>query len=182
MVGAEKLKTKKNAIHQASGCFDIKLELQEDVDAPAGRMIIHKTYNGALVGSAKGQMLSKRVEGGATTYSAVEEISATLTGKTGTFTLIHNGFMCQQERKLEVHVLPSSGTGQLTNISGTLEIIQEAANTSMRLNINYKIHYQLHHLTFFYRSFLCSIAQTVSSKNSFVQGVTKFRQNEVNVL
>lgn len=109
----------------ATGSFDVKLDPQEDSDAPAGRMIIHKTYNGDLVGTAKGQMLSKRVEGGAAAYSAVEEVSATLAGKAGTFTLIHNGFMSQQERKLDVYVLPGSGTGELSNISGTLEIVQE---------------------------------------------------------
>ncbi|WP_236701277.1 DUF3224 domain-containing protein [Thalassomonas viridans] len=108
----------------ATGSFDIKLEPQKDSDAPAGRMIIRKTYNGDLAGTAIGQMLSKRTKGGAAAYSAVEEVSATLAGKTGSFTLIHYGFMSQQERKLEVYVLPGSGTGELSNISGTLDIIQ----------------------------------------------------------
>lgn len=109
----------------ATGTFDVVMEPQSDSAAPAGRMIIHKTYSGDLVGTASGQMLSKRVEGGAAAYAAVEEVSATLAGKTGTFTLIHNGYMSQQERKLDVYVLPGSGAGELSNISGTLDIIQE---------------------------------------------------------
>ncbi len=109
----------------ATGTFEVKLEPQEDSDAPAGRMIIRKKYSGDLLGSGIGQMLSKRTEGGTAAYSAVEEFSGSVAGKNGSFTLIHNGFISPQTQKLEVYVLRGSGTGDLANISGTLDIIQE---------------------------------------------------------
>lgn len=58
----------------ATGSFEVKLEPQEDSDAPAGGMIIHKTYSGVLVGTAIGQMLSKRVEGSSTAYSRINGV------------------------------------------------------------------------------------------------------------
>lgn len=113
---------------KATGSFEVSLEPQEDPETPAGRMLIHKTYSGDLSGTAIGQMLSKRVESGAAAYSAVEEVSATLEGKTGSFTLIHNGFMSPEARDLNVYVLPGSGTDELSTISGTLDINQKGKN------------------------------------------------------
>lgn len=109
----------------ATGTFEVKLEPQDDSDAPAGRMIIRKKYSGDLLGSGLGQMLSKRTKSGGAAYSAVEEFSGSVAGKNGSFTLIHNGFMSPQTQKLEVYVLQGSGTGDLANISGTLDITQK---------------------------------------------------------
>lgn len=121
----------------ASGSFEIALEPQQDTEAPAGRMIIRKSYSGGLVGSGIGQMISKRTSGGAAAYSAVEEFSGSLAGKQGAFTLIHSGFMSAEEQRLDIYVLPGSGTDELANISGTLEIVQKDGIHS------YILHYQL---------------------------------------
>ena len=48
----------------AKGTFEVNLEPQKDENTPAGRMIIAKTYNGDLIGSGIGQMISKRTAGG----------------------------------------------------------------------------------------------------------------------
>ena len=129
--------TEKETKMTATGSFDVKMEPQKDTDAPAGRMLIRKEYSGDLVGSGIGQMLSKRTSGGAAAYSAVEEFSGSVVGKKGSFTLIHNGFMTPDTQKLEVYVLPGSGSGELTSISGNLEIIQE--NGGHKYVFNYEL-------------------------------------------
>lgn len=109
----------------ASGTFEINLEPQVDEMAPAGRMILNKTYSGGLEGAGTGQMISKRTEKGASAYSAIEEFEGILEGRSGAFTLIHIGYMSAEEQSLEVEILDGSGTGELDKISGSLQIIQE---------------------------------------------------------
>ena len=109
----------------ASGAFEINLDPQADELAPAGRMIMNKIYSGGLEGAGAGQMISKRTEKGASAYSAVEEFDGVLDGRSGTFTLIHTWYMTAEEQSLEVKVLEGSGTGELEEISGSLQIIQE---------------------------------------------------------
>lgn len=116
---------KPDQIKSASGAFEINLEPQKDEEAPAGRMIIHKKYSGDLEGTGIGQMLSKRTEKGASAYSAIEEFEGSLAGKNGSFTLVHNGYMSAGKQSLEVKVLEGSGKGELEDISGALQIIQE---------------------------------------------------------
>ncbi len=86
----------------ASGSFEVVLEPQRDQQAPAGRMLIKKRYSGDLNGKGLGQMISKRTEGGASAYSAVEEVEGRLGHKSGSFTLIHSGYMDSQTRELKV--------------------------------------------------------------------------------
>ena len=121
----------------ATGSFKITMEPQVDENAPAGRMIINKEYSGGLVGTGVGQMISKRTESGSAVYSAIEEFEGTLDGKTGSFTLIHNGFMSKETQSLEIGILIGSGGGELENISGSLEIIQE--NESHQYVLDYEL-------------------------------------------
>jgi len=109
----------------AEGKFEISLEPQNDENAPAGRLIINKQYSGGLAGTGTGQMISKRTEGGVAVYYAIEEFEGSLDGKSGSFTLVHSGFMSAQTQSLEVLILEGSGSGELVNISGSLTIIQE---------------------------------------------------------
>jgi len=109
----------------ASGTFEVHLEPQKDDYAQAGRMIISKTYTGALEGTGIGQMISKQTNNGIAVYSAIEEFDGKVNGKAGGFTLIHNGYMSSEGQSLEVKILEASGSGQLENISGELEIIQK---------------------------------------------------------
>jgi hypothetical protein len=109
----------------ANGSFEITMEPQPDEDAPAGRMIINKQYSGGMVGTGIGQMVSKRTETGTAAYFAVEEFDGTLDGKTGSFTLLHSGFMSPDDRVLVVNIMEGSGAGELENISGSLDIIME---------------------------------------------------------
>ncbi|MFT6406869.1 MAG: hypothetical protein ACJAQ6_000279 [Arenicella sp.] len=75
-------------------------------------------------GSGVGQMLSKRTSGGTAVYVAIEGFEGVLDGKRGSFTLLHNGFMSADEQSLDATVVQVSGTDELENISGSMQIDQ----------------------------------------------------------
>lgn len=109
----------------ANGTFEVSLRPQKDADFPVGRMLIEKTYAGDMQGSGIGQMISKRTEGGAAAYYAVEEFSGSVSGKSGAFTLVHQGYMDSNTQSLDVSILEGSGSGELLKISGSMRIIQD---------------------------------------------------------
>lgn len=107
----------------AKGQFEIKMDPQTD-EVPAGRFTLDKTYEGGMVGKGSGQMISKRIEGGAAIYFAIEEFAGSVDGKNGAFTLAHKGFMNKETQRLEIDILEGSGSEDLVGISGTLSIQQ----------------------------------------------------------
>ena len=110
----------------ASGTFDVKLTPQKDEgigDLTVGRMSIDKQYHGDLEASGLGQMLAgmgEVKESG--TYVAIERVRGTLHGRTGTFAVHHLGIMTRGAQQLVIAVVPDSGTGDLTGITGTMTI------------------------------------------------------------
>jgi hypothetical protein len=110
---------------RASGEFDVKLTPgPEDKESGVGRMTADKQYRGDLAGTARGEMLSviTPVQGSAV-YVAIERVSGTLRGRTGTFMLHHRGVMTRGAPDLDIAVVPDSGTGQLAGIGGKMQII-----------------------------------------------------------
>ncbi len=95
------------------------------VDNQAGlaRMSIEKQFHGTLEGTSKGEMLSAgtTVKDSAG-YVALERVSGTLAGNTGTFVLQHSATMNRGTPQLSIKVVPDSGTGQLTGLSGEMAI------------------------------------------------------------
>lgn len=113
-------------MNHASGTFEVKLLPQTDDksgDATLGRMTIDKTFHGDLEGTSKGQMLTGMTEvKGSAGYVAIEKVSGTLHGRTGTFILQHTGTMNRGVPQLIITVVPDSGTGQLTGLVGNLTV------------------------------------------------------------
>ena len=111
----------------ATGTFDVKLSVQADDkvgDPSVGRMSIDKVYHGDLEATSKGQMLSTITEvKGSAGYVAIERVTGTLQGHTGSFSLQHNATMNRGVPELNVIVIPDSGTGQLVGLTGKLNII-----------------------------------------------------------
>ena len=111
----------------ASGTFDVKVIPQpadEKVGDPTvGRLAIDKQFHGDLEATSKGQMLAvgTAVKGSAG-YVAMERVSGTLHGRTGTFALQHSGTMTRGTPQLNVTVIPDSGTGELVGLAGKMEI------------------------------------------------------------
>ena len=112
---------------QASGSFEVKLSPQplaeSDEGSLLGRMSIAKSFYGDLQGTSRGEMLmaGTAVKGSAG-YVAVERVSGSLQGRTGTFVLQHTGVMNRGAPHLMVTVVPDSGTRELTGLAGTLAI------------------------------------------------------------
>lgn len=111
----------------ATGTFDVKVAplAFEDVaaDSNLGRMSLDKQFHGDLEATSKGQMLTAGTSvKGSAAYVAVERVSGTLNGRSGSFVLQHTGTMNRGALKLLVTVVPDSGTGQLAGLSGTMTI------------------------------------------------------------
>lgn len=112
----------------ALGSFDVKMSPQAMADsatsAALGRMSIDKQFHGDLEATSKAEMLAAQtgVKGSAG-YVAMELVSGTLQGRTGTFVLQHSGTMTRGAPQLSVTVVPDSGTGQLVGLVGKMEII-----------------------------------------------------------
>ncbi|MCB9138334.1 MAG: DUF3224 domain-containing protein [Caldilineaceae bacterium] len=64
------------------------------------------------------------VEGSAG-YTAVEQVRGALHGREGSFVLQHYGIMADGEQRLILEIVPDSGTGELTGISGSMTIDAE---------------------------------------------------------
>jgi hypothetical protein len=111
----------------ASGRFDVKLKPQatddKAEDATLGRMSIDKQFHGDIEGTSKGQMLTAGTDvKGSAGYVAIERVSGTLQGRSGTFVLQHSGTMTRGAAQLSVTVVPDSGTGQLVGLTGKMAI------------------------------------------------------------
>ena len=113
---------------QAAGSFDVKITPLDPAfkfdENPYTRFSIDKQFHGDLEAASKGEMLAGGSPAkGAGGYVAVERVSGSLRGRTGTFVLQHNATMRHGSYQLNVIVVPDSGTGQLAGLSGTMQII-----------------------------------------------------------
>jgi hypothetical protein len=112
---------------RASGTFEVKLSPQAPDDKsknPAiGRMLIDKQFHGDLEATSKGQMLTAgtAVKGSAG-YVAIEQVSGTLHGRSGSFVLQHSGTMTSGAAQLAIAVVPDSGTDELAGLAGKMDI------------------------------------------------------------
>ena len=109
----------------ASGSFEVQInpQAQDDVEGSTlGRMSIDKQFHGDLEGTGKGEMLTAGTDTGSAVYVAIERVTGTLQGRSGTFVLVHHGTMTRDAQQLTITVVPDSGTGQLVGLAGTMAI------------------------------------------------------------
>jgi hypothetical protein len=119
----------------AKGTIEVKLNPQTPdgkfEDATMGRMTIDKQFHGDLDATSKGQMLSAMTEvKGSAGYVAMERVTGTLQGRSGSFVLQHSASMTRGVPQLSVTVVPDSGTGQLVGLTGKMDIIIAAGKHS----------------------------------------------------
>jgi len=109
---------------KASGAFEVQLTPPSDGAGSAlGRMMIAKTFHGDLTAASEGQMLTAMTDvQGSAGYVALERVTGTLHGRTGTFVLQHSGTMNRGAPHLVITVVPDSGTGELTGLAGAMTI------------------------------------------------------------
>ena len=116
---------------KVKGEFEVKLnELKGYVEGKEGitlgRRSLDKTFHGKLSGESKGEMLSTFTpKKGSAGYVAIEQFTGDLEGKSGSFVLQHFGTMAKGKERLILEVVPDSGTGDLSGISGEMKIIRD---------------------------------------------------------
>lgn len=110
-----------------TGKFDVKMTPQApdegDTTGVPGRMVLDKRYHGDLDATSRGQMLAAQTTvKGSAGYVAIEQVTGTLQGRSGSFMLQHMGIMNRGAGSLSITVIPDSGTGELADIAGTMSI------------------------------------------------------------
>jgi hypothetical protein len=125
---------------QAIGTFEVTVKpLPEDQKVPGvavGRLSIDKEWRGDLVGTSKGEMMTADTTvKGSGGYVAVEAMTVSLKGRSGTFALMHHATMKNGgDFRMLINVVPDSGTGDLTGLTGNLEIIIEGSKHSYKFD------------------------------------------------
>ncbi|RZL40230.1 MAG: DUF3224 domain-containing protein [Rubrivivax sp.] len=108
-----------------SGEFSVGMAAR-DAEGPSpaiGRMLLDKQYHGALQAHGAGQMLATHGSvAGSAAYVALETVTGSLQGREGSFALVHRGLMERGTPTLEIAVVPDSGTGALSGLSGRMAI------------------------------------------------------------
>jgi hypothetical protein len=112
----------------ARGPFEVKLTPQAADERSAaaflGRLNLDKAFHGDLDATSVGQMLAAR--GGkpeSAGYVAIEQVTGTLHGRSGSFMLQHSGHSSPAGQSLSINVIADSGTGDLAGLSGTMTIV-----------------------------------------------------------
>lgn len=113
--------------HHAEGPFEVKMNpLPADGGSEAvalGRMALDKRYRGDLEATSVGQMLALHGdEKGSAGYVAIERISGSLQGRSGSFAAQHFGLMDRGDKTLRIDIIPDSGRGELVGIRGHMDI------------------------------------------------------------
>jgi hypothetical protein len=114
------------AMQHATGTFEVTITPAGNDSADGvtlGRMTVTKTFAGPLTARSQGDMLTGAgTVAGSAAYVMIERVMGTLDGKAGSFALAHIGVMDRGKPDLRVMIVPDSGSGGLTGISGTLVI------------------------------------------------------------
>jgi len=110
--------------HHAHGTFTVDVRPLAPPPAEGlSRFSIDKQIHGDLEGTTEGEMFSGGdYRLGAAGYVAIEVVTGVLQGKRGTFALQQMATMDANGPKMNVIVVPGSGTGELKGISGTFTI------------------------------------------------------------
>ncbi len=120
----------------ATGSFEVKLTPQQSTsetepDPTRGRMSIDKHFHGTLEGTSLGEMLTGgNPAAGSAGYVAIERVTGTLDGKTGSFLLQHSATMHAGQFSLTITVIPGSGTGDLVGLAGSMNILMDGGKHS----------------------------------------------------
>ncbi|HEV7993265.1 MAG TPA: DUF3224 domain-containing protein [Gemmatimonadaceae bacterium] len=108
----------------ATGSFDVTITKQETApDAAVARNLLYKEFHGELEAIAHGEMLAAfEPLTNAGVYVAIDRVSGTLHGKSGSFIIAHRGIANADGQTLDIVIVAGTGTGQLAGITGTLGI------------------------------------------------------------
>jgi hypothetical protein len=86
-------------------------------------MSLDKTFSGDLVATSQGEMLAFRsTVPGSAGYVALEVVTGTLHGRSGSFVLQHSSTMTRGVPTQSITVVPDAATGDLLGLTGSLVI------------------------------------------------------------
>ena len=88
------------------------------------RVAIEKRFSGSFEGTGSGEMLSAVAGSGSSAYVAIERVSGTLQGRSGSFVLQHSGSVARGSVSYTIEVVPDTGTDELAGISGRMQVHQ----------------------------------------------------------
>ena len=108
----------------------------EGGDGPVriGRVTLHKSFSGPLTGTSVLAMTSVAVGEAPVGYVALELVTGTLDGRSGSFVLQHTGVVEESAAPPNGVVLPGTGTGELAGLSGTMTIEHEESGAVLVLD------------------------------------------------
>lgn len=113
----------------ATGTFDVSITPVPPAEGAApdatGRMTLSKTFHGGIEGTAEGEMLGLMGPDRSGAYVAMERVRGAVDGRAGTFALVHRGIMDKGAQELLITVVPGSGTGDLTGLTGVFHLTIE---------------------------------------------------------
>ncbi|GAA2756065.1 DUF3224 domain-containing protein [Actinopolymorpha rutila] len=126
--------------HRATGSFEITrwdaTTEEEDGGVTIASVLVGKEFRGGLTGTSAARLLT--VTGQVPTsaaYVAVERMTGSLDGRTGSFVVQHSATMegdgGEQHSTMTVTVVPDTGTGELAGIRGevTITVHEDGSHT-----------------------------------------------------
>ena len=111
----------------ARGSFTVEMKPQgETIDVEGvklGRLALDKRFEGDLAAIGKGEMLTALTPvKGSAGYVAIERVTGTLHGRSGSFVFQHAGSMTRGAQQLSITVVPDSGSGALIGLAGIFKL------------------------------------------------------------
>lgn len=89
---------------------------------PIARITVKKVFRGDVSGESVADLITCRsVDDSAAAYTAIERVSGSLGGRTGSFVLAHGAASGLGEQRALGFVVPGSGTSELRGLRGEVE-------------------------------------------------------------
>ncbi len=122
--------TAETIMHHATGTFVVKMTPAAQSSAGGvalARMGVAKVFSGGMAATAEGEMLT--AAGGvpeSAAYVLIERVTGSIDGKVGSFAFMHSATMDRGKPDQHITIVPDSGSGALTGITGAMTMRIEA--------------------------------------------------------
>jgi hypothetical protein len=110
------------------------LELGKPGPVTFGRVTLRKTFSGPLTGTGVVAMTSAALGEAPVGYVAVELVTGTLDGRSGSFVLQHTGVVEGSDGASRGLILPGTGTGELAGLRGSMSITHDDSGAVLTLD------------------------------------------------
>ncbi|MET8727406.1 MULTISPECIES: DUF3224 domain-containing protein [Streptomyces] len=122
----------------AAGTFELVWDEQPpyltDEGTTLSKVVVTKTFTGDIQGTSVTELIKAMTsEPTSAGYVAIERLTGTVHGRKGTFILQHSAISTRGEGDLNIVIVPDSGTGELSTISGRLNVVPAEGTHSYTL-------------------------------------------------